>query len=271
MKSYEALTAVLAAASLAQAQWFKGAPSCAQSCLSSFWSTATTSAWPAPTAFCSANAGSSVSSCVNSACSGTSTVFQSWSSLSSSVCSAYSSCSAAGSTGVYTLTASGFTGTWGPGSWTAGPGGPGGPGGGYGGPGGWGGWGTATRTWTGGVYTVTGCEWNGNPWAGGPGGWGPGGAGGSPWAPWGAGWTAATATTTVTRTVTSGSSTFVTTGPVTVAQYVSGDVTSFSTLGAEATNAPSPTGNAAAPGKDMSNVKIMGAVLGGVVAVAGML
>lgn len=47
-----------------------------------------------------------------------------------------------------------------------------------------------TCAWPGGVYTVTGCEWNGNPWAGGPGGWARGGgAGGSPWGLWGKGWT----------------------------------------------------------------------------------
>lgn len=42
----------------------------------------------------------------------------------------------------------------------------------------WDDWRQWTRTWTGGVYTVTGCEWAGNVWAGGPGGCG---RGCSPW------------------------------------------------------------------------------------------
>ncbi len=76
--------------------------------------------------------------------------------------------------------------------------------------------------------------------------------------------------------MTQGGSTFVTTGPVTVAQAVSGSVTSISTLGAEATGngantSPAPTGNAAAAGSDTTNVKVMGALLGGLVAVVGLL
>jgi hypothetical protein len=76
-----------------------------QNCFSSFWDSAT--AWPAPTSYCTASQGASVSSCLQAACSATPTAAASYSSLSSSLCSRWSQCSSAGSTGVYTVSAPG--------------------------------------------------------------------------------------------------------------------------------------------------------------------
>ncbi|KAK4453563.1 hypothetical protein QBC34DRAFT_210285 [Podospora aff. communis PSN243] len=261
-----AVAAILAPA-LANAQWWGGAPECAQQCFSSVWETAST--WPAPTSYCGATQAPTVASCISSACSATPTAITSYSSLSASLCSRWESCSSAGSTGVLTISAPAYTGTgaWGPGGrW--GPGGPGGEG-----KGPWGAEYTGTKTWTGGVYTVTGCEWNGSPWAGGPGGWGAGGLGGSPWGNWGAGWKWSTATQTVTQiiTITTGGVTSFSTsiGLATVAQAVSGDITQTSII---TDGSARPTGNAAPGGmSDVAGVKVMGALLGGVVAVAGML
>ncbi|KAL2016295.1 hypothetical protein VTK56DRAFT_3894 [Thermocarpiscus australiensis] len=270
------VTAVLAPAVVAHAQWWGGAPECAHECFSSYWSSAAN--WPAPTSYCNAKPGASVSKCINSACEATPTAITSYSSLSASLCSRWSSCSSAGATGVYTISAPAFTGAWGPGK--------------YGGGGPWHGnnadsdndndddcdeW---TRTWTGGVYTVTGCEWNGNPWAGGPGGWGPGGAGvgWGPWAPWGKDWKWSTHTQTITRVVTVTSDGGVTAystsvGLATVAEAVSGDVTTTSLVTAQTSPTSGPQGGAAAPaGRDGAlGVKVMGALLAGFVAVAGFL
>lgn len=115
---------------------------------------------------------------------------------------------------------------------------------------------------------MTGCEWNGSPWAGGPGGW-TGGLSGNPWGNWGKGWKWSTITQTVTQVVTvtaDGSTSYSTSiGLATVAQAVNGDVTQTSII-----SGPAPTDNAAA--KDgVAGVKVMGALLGGVVAVAGLL
>jgi hypothetical protein len=110
------ISAFLGHAALAHAQWWDGAPDCAHDCFSSWWSSST--AWPAPTSYCSASQGASVSSCLKEACSATPTAVTSYSSLSSSLCSQWSSCSSAGSTGVYTISAPAFTGNWnGPGNW----------------------------------------------------------------------------------------------------------------------------------------------------------
>lgn len=291
------VAAVLASAAGANAQWFGQAPECAvsltlslhvpcnpstitnpplqQSCLKSQWSTAT-GGWPAPTEYCGAGQVAPAATCISSACAATPTAITSYSSLSSSLCEKIASCSKAGSTGVMTLTAPAFTGTGFPG-FAGGRGGPGGgpfgggggPGGAHGGPfggaGGHGPWGAdgITRTWTGGVYTVTGCPFAGSPWAGGPDGWN-GGLGGSPWGNWGAGWKWSTATKTITQvlTITEAGSTRVTTsvGLATVAQAVNGEITQVSII------AQAQETNAAAPNK---GVKAMGVVLGGVVAVAG--
>ncbi|KAK4187299.1 hypothetical protein QBC35DRAFT_236080 [Podospora australis] len=258
------IAAFLAPAVAVNGQWHGGAPECAQGCFSSFWSSATTqNAWPAPTAYCTANP---VASCVSSACSATPTAVASYASLSSSVCSQWSSCTASGTPSVYTVSAPAFTGAWGPGKY--GPPGGRNPWNGAHGDGEW------TRTWTGGVYTVTGCEWDGNPWAGGPGGWGQGGAGGSPWGYWGKDWKWSTETKTVTRVVTSVDNGITrkatSVGLATVALAASGDSTTTSFVQAQATG----NSNAAAGGRagDVEGgVKIMGAVLGGVVAVAGLL
>jgi len=113
---------------------------------------------------------------------------------------------------------------------------------------------------------VTGCPFAGSPWAGGPDGWN-GGLAGSPWGNWGAGWKWSTATKTITQvlTITEAGSTRVTTsiGLATVAQAVNGEITQVSVIAQ-----PQETGNAAAPN---AGVKAMGVVLGGVVAVAGVL
>ncbi|KAK4154840.1 hypothetical protein C8A00DRAFT_32361 [Chaetomidium leptoderma] len=287
----------LSLAALANAQWWAGAPDCAHDCFSSWYSSS--SAWPAPTHYCTASQGASVSSCLQSACSATPTAVTSYSSLSASLCAQWSSCSAAGSTGVYTISAPAFTGNW-PGPSNSRGGGPGG-----------GGrhnddqnWSQQAHTWSGGAYTLTGCEWSGNVWAGGPGGCAPSGSGGaggcSPWGPWGKGWsTLSTVTQTVTRVVTltgqGGSATGVSTsvGLGAVVLAASGDVTSTSVVAAtaeEATTTGGPaaatgtgatgtggggasaTGNAAVAGKDgVLGLKVMGAVLGGVVAVAALL
>jgi len=263
--------------------WYGGAPECAQDCFSSYW-TSSTDNWPAPTNYCGASQANDVQSCLSSACEATPTAWTSYSSLSSSLCSQWSSCTAEGSTGVYTASLPGFTGTW-DGKWDkrAGPGG-GGPGGWGPGDSSWGGWASdgwqGTKTWTGGVYTVTGCEWDGSPWAGGPGGWGAGGGrGGSPWGPWGKGWTWSTATTTVTQVITSvnGDITALSTsvGLATVAQAVSGDQTSTSIIsGAQATSGSGSGSSAAGSGKvseAAAGVKIMGALLAGFVGVAALL
>ncbi|KAK4236297.1 hypothetical protein C8A03DRAFT_17026 [Achaetomium macrosporum] len=278
-----ALIPIVASVGVVHAQWWAGAPDCAHGCFSSWWSSAT--AWPAPTSYCEATQGASVSSCISSACQATPTAAVSYSSLSSSLCSQWSSCSSAGSTGVYTVTAPAFTGYWhGPGRNGNGNG----PGGYHDWDGNWGDdrtddrseWEQWTRTWSGGVYTVTGCEWDGSPWAGGPGGCGFGGAAGSPWGPWGSGWKWNTITQTITQVVTVTSEGGVTAlstsvGLAAVAQAVSGDVTSTSVIGAvETTGAGgggSSGGGAAAGRSEMLGVKVMGAVLGGVVAVAALL
>ncbi|KAK1836981.1 hypothetical protein QBC39DRAFT_325796 [Podospora conica] len=267
------VTAVLASAAGANAQWFGQAPECVQSCLKSQWSTAT-SGWPAPTEYCGAGQAAPAATCISSACAATPTAITSYSSLSSSLCDKIASCSKAGSTGVMTLTAPAFTGTGFPGfgGGRGGPGGPGGrpgggPGGPFGGAGGHGPWGAdgITRTWTGGVYTVTGCPFAGSPWAGGPDGWN-GGLGGSPWGNWGAGWKWSTATKTITQvlTITEAGSTRVTTsiGLATVAQAVNGEITQVSVIAQ-----PQET-NGAASNKA---VQAAGVVLGGVVAVVGLL
>ncbi|KAK3310286.1 uncharacterized protein B0T15DRAFT_546814 [Chaetomium strumarium] len=188
---------------------------------------------------------------------------------------------AVGSTGVHTVTAPAFTGDWhGPGRYGNGP------------PGDWDGdghddrteWERGTRTWSGGVYTVTGCEWNGNPWAGGPGGWGAGGVAGSPWGPWGSGWKWSTLTQTITQVVTvtnpAGVTVSTSVGLAAVAQAVSGDLTSTSVIGAvDATSTGAGGGSSGAAGgggagtgsSGTLGIKVMGAVLGGVVVIAALL
>ncbi|KAI5921792.1 hypothetical protein F4810DRAFT_323744 [Camillea tinctor] len=292
--------AAILAPTAASAQWWRGAPDCAQSCLSSAWSsiasttsdtsTSTTSTfWPVQSEYCDADVGSSVGNCISSACTVTSTAWSSYSSLSSSLCSQYESCTSAGTTGVQTITYSAGPVTWAaPGGWG------GGAKGGFGGrfPGDWDGnntdysaywseWASAysgSRTWTGGVVTVTGCDFEGSPWFVGPGcGWNAQG-GFNGWVGWGAGWSAGPTTTetvTVTTTDSAGSQT-TQTGVATVAVAVSGGSTTSSIVGAVETGASS-AGNAAprlaGPGRTEGSVVtvLLGIALSAVVAVAGML
>ncbi|KAI1343404.1 hypothetical protein F5Y15DRAFT_427805 [Xylariaceae sp. FL0016] len=284
MKSSTAV-AVLAP-SAASAQWWGGAPDCAQSCLSSAWNSAsvtTSSWWPSQSEYCDTDKGNSVSSCIDSACTSTSTAFSSYSSMSSSLCSRYESCTSAGSTGVQTLTYSGGPVTWGaPGGWggngngngknfggsggfgngdgNGGPGGNGGNGGQWGGVNStdqssyWSEWASAysgSTTWTGGVVTVTGCAFEGSPWFVGPNcGWnGQGGFNG--WVGWGSGWSwgpTSTVTATITTTDSAGATT-TETGLATVAAAVSGSMTTSTTIAASSTPTSTDTvdANAAAP------------------------
>ncbi|KAI8627000.1 hypothetical protein F5Y19DRAFT_184862 [Xylariaceae sp. FL1651] len=292
------------APTIASAQWYNGAPECAQSCLSSAWvgpSGTTTSWWPQQSAYCDEGKGSSVGSCISDACTSTSSAFTSYSSLSASLCSRYASCTSAGSTGVQTITYPGGPVTWAaPGGWSKAFGGPGGPGNGnHGGPGGsgvgqWGGsngtdyshywsdWASAysgSKTWSGGVVTVTGCAFDGSPWFVGPNcGWnGQGGFNG--FVGWGAGWSwgpTQTQTVTVTTTDSAGQQT-TETAVGTVAVAVSGTLTTSSLVGvlAAETGGSSSGGSshsAAGPGPEGSVVTIfLGLGLGAVLAIAGML
>ncbi len=113
--------------------------------------------------------------------------------------------------------------------------------------------------------------------AGGPWGYG-GGEGGSPWGNWGKGWKWSTDTKTITRvlTVTDGSVTAFSTsiGLATVAQAVSGDTTQTSIVQGAAAETGGAGGNgSAAPGGSSEGLalKVMGALLGGVLVVAGFL
>ncbi|KAK9776320.1 hypothetical protein SCAR479_06932 [Seiridium cardinale] len=249
------------APTVASAQWWAGAPNCAQSCLSSAFpgsnsTTSTTSVdWPSQTDYCDSDRGSDIGSCLSSSCSATSTAWSSYSSLSSSLCSQWSSCTSAGSTGVQTITCPSGSVTWGaPGGWPTrgsnegrsdrggGPGGWGWSGSGDGDYSVWSQWASAysgSQTWTGGVITVTGCAGDGSPWYAGPGGGWNNRGGFNGWVGWGDGWSRGpTSTATVTYTTTaSGGSTSVVIGLATVAAAVSGEITSMETLGTAAATA----------------------------------
>ncbi|KAI0886165.1 uncharacterized protein GGS22DRAFT_187400 [Annulohypoxylon maeteangense] len=285
------------APSAAYAQWWKGAPGCAQSCLSTAWSSPTatvTSGWPAQSSYCNADVGSSIGSCISSACSASSssTAYSSYSSLSSSLCAAYSSCTSVGSTGVRTVTYSAGPVTWAaPGGWGskfAGP--PGFPGAADGGNATassdayrqyWSDWASAfsgSHTWTGGVATVTGCSFDGSPWFVGPGcGWnGLGGFDG--WVGWGSGWSwGPTTTETVTFTTTDSVGVTTTgTGLAAVALAVSGTLTTSTTLGSPTAtsgseNAATALGRGGVGAEGSVVTGMMGVALGVVLLVAGML
>ncbi|GAW24850.1 hypothetical protein ANO14919_144440 [Xylariales sp. No.14919] len=287
---------------VASAQWWNGAPECAQSCLSSAWagpSGTTTSWWPQQSEYCDEDNGSTIGDCISDACSATATAYTSYSSLSSSLCSRYESCTSAGSTGVQTITYSAGPVTWAtPGGWGGklfpsghGPGNGADGAGQWGGPNGtdysqyWSDWASAysgSKTWSGGVVTVTGCAFDGSPWFVGPNcGWnGLGGFNG--FVGWGSGWSwGPTQTQTVTVTTTDGSGQQTTeTGVGTVAVAISGTLTTSSIIGilaAQETGAvSSSTPNAAhrisGPGPEGSIVTVfLGLGLGAVLAVAGML
>ncbi|KAI1178894.1 hypothetical protein F4777DRAFT_39734 [Nemania sp. FL0916] len=156
----------------------------------------------------------------------------------------------------------------------------------------WSDWASAysgSKTWSGGVVTVTGCAFDGSPWFVGPScGWnGLGGFNG--FVGWGSGWSwgpTETKTVTVTTTDKDGHET-VETGLGTLAVAVSGTLTTSSLVGAlaQATggstdgsgsgddgNGSGSTANAAAPRGEGSIVTVlMGFGLGAVLAVAGML
>ncbi|KAI0845859.1 hypothetical protein F5Y00DRAFT_265193 [Daldinia vernicosa] len=312
--------AIVLAPAAASAQWWRGAPGCAlysitayslqptnvsvsplkQSCLSSAWSSPTatiTSDWPAQSEYCDSDHGSSINSCISSACatSESSTAFESYTSLSSSLCSQYSECTSAGSTGVRTVTYSGGSVTWAaPGGWRGGAKALGGPFRNGNGPPNasdissavdsyreyWSEWASAfesSRTWTGGVATVTGCDFAGSPWFVGPGcGWNElGGFNG--WVGWGSGWSwgpTTTETVTFTTTDTAGATT-TGTGLAAVALAVSGSLTTSTTLGTPTATGGAESGAAPvgmSPGAESSVVTgMMGVALGAILVVAGML
>lgn len=294
--------AIALAPAAASAQWWGGAPECAQTCLSSAWSSVSATAaatggngwWPKQSDYCADDKRSNVQDCLAKDCSATPTAVSSYSSLASSLCSAWSSCTAAGSTGVQTITYPGGPVTWGaPGGWSGMGGNVNGPrGGNFGGPGGAGGWGgdssdskvwsewadaySGSKTWTGGVVTVTGCVGNGSPWFAGPGGGWNNMGGFNGWVGWGKGWhwgSTVTETVTYTTTLSDGKvSEF--TGLATVAAAVSGDLTTSTTLGAAtSTHTSSDNAGARIGGSSEGGIVtgMMGIALGAVVLVAGML
>ncbi|TGJ78172.1 hypothetical protein E0Z10_g10595 [Xylaria hypoxylon] len=263
---------------VASAQWWNGAPECAQSCLSSAWAgptSTTTSWWPQQSEYCDEDSGSTIGNCISDACSATATAYTSrannhllrW------------SCDV------------GHARRWGGKLFPSGHG----PGNGNGGAGQWGGpngtdysqywsdWASAysgSKTWTGGVVTVTGCAFDGSPWFVGPNcGWnGLGGFNG--FVGWGSGWSwgpTQTQTITVTTTDSSGQQT-TETGVGTVAVAVSGTLTTSSIVGvlaqetSSSTSEPNAANRMSGPGPEGSIVTVfLGLGLGAVVAVAGML
>lgn len=107
---------------------------------------------------------------------------------------------------------------------------------------------------------MTGCEWQGSPWAGGPNK----GGGYGPWGQWGNAWSWSTTTIAAATGTVSGIEVI---APATVAVAVSGEVSSTTTLGVFGAQV---TGNGAAGGGDVG-VRVAGAVLAGVVAVVALL
>lgn len=182
---------------------------------------------------------------------------------------------------MYTVSWPGPSGGWGPGGgnsegWSS----SGGRGGGFGGKGGaGGGWGGWTSSYTASVVTVTGCPWDGSPWIG-PGGDGDD-AGWGGWGDWGHGWTWSTRSTTVTERVTAtDGSVIVSTGLAQVAEAVSGDVTSTTTLTGSAASATTTSASSTGSGSTSAagagtkvdrGVIAAGAVLGGLVGVMAVL
>jgi hypothetical protein len=147
----------------------------------------------------------------------------------------------------------------------------------------WSDWASAysgSKTWSGGVVTVTGCAFEGSPWFVGPNcGWnGLGGFNG--FVGWGSGWSwgpTQTQTVTVTTTDSQGAQTTAT-EVAAVAVAVSGTLTTSSVISgvlAQATGTSSPNAAprvAGGPGAEGSIVTILlGVGLGAVVAVASLL
>jgi hypothetical protein len=175
---------------------------------------------------------SGLESCISSACDGQDDKFTSYSSRRSSLCSEFSSCS---STGTYTYSFKTPDGPWS---------------------------GHFTKTWSSDKVVYTGCPWNGDGW-GFP-FWGGLGYGDDDfWGSLGPGWKHATVTTTVASASTS--------AVVTLEQAVSGDTTTFRTLGLAAQETSGTKSPNAAPTGSLNGVKVVGAALGAVVVAAGML
>ncbi|KAK6839752.1 hypothetical protein PG987_005618 [Apiospora arundinis] len=284
------------APAVVSADWWGGAPECAQSCLSSAYASATASAssssnngapyWPAQSDYCNSDKGNKISSSEL---------------LALLAMGLVHGRRLHGRPHRHPARRSrdlGRPGGWGPNN---GPNGGsknfGGNGGGMGNWGGngqnggfgnnqqWSEWASAysgSKTWTGGVVTVTGCMNDGSPWFSGPGcGWNQHG-GFNGWVGWGNGWKwGATTTSTVTVTTTDAAnnnavSTF--TGLATVAAAISGDLTTSTTIGI-ATSTGSANGNGAARvggspvgGSEGSMITgMMGIGLGAVIVIAGML
>jgi hypothetical protein len=117
------------------------------------------------------------------------------------------------------------------------------------------------KTWPTGDVVYTGCPWNGDGW-GFP-FWGGLGYGDDFWNDTRPGWKHATVTTTVTSASNS--------AVVTLEQAVSGDTTTFRTLGLAQETTGTGSSTNAAPTGSLNGVKVVGAALGAVVVAAGML
>ncbi|MBE3049741.1 hypothetical protein IMZ48_46045 [Candidatus Bathyarchaeota archaeon] len=202
-------------------------------CVSSFWEKAE----PSPTAFCDGK--DDLPSCISSACSGSADEWTSYSTRSASLCSEYLSCS---STGTYTYSYQTPSGDW----WGGGRRG-----------------GDDDKAWpTEGDVVVTGCPWNGDGW-GFP-YWGGLGYGGDFWDDMGPGWARATVTTTV-----KGSEG--TNEVLVVEEAVSGDVSTLRTVGSEAMETGSADGDSGAAAGGGQGVVAVGAALGAVIALVGLM
>ena len=203
-------------------------------CVSSFWETAD----PSPTAFCDGKG--DLPSCISSACSGEGDQWTSYSTLSESLCSEYLSCD---STGTYTYSYQTPSGDW----WGGGRHG-----------------GDKDKSWPTGDVVVTGCPWNGDGW-GFP-YWGGLGYGDKFWDDMGPGWERATVTTTVQGESTS--------EVMVVEEAHSGDVSTIRTVGLEAVetgSSDSDEDDSGAPAVEAQGVLVMGAALGAVMALVGLM
>jgi len=216
----------------------KGGSGCARDCVSEYWETAE----PTPTAFC--ESGSQLESCISSACADEGDEYESYADRSSSLCSEFLSCE---STGTYTYTHKTPDGDW-----------PfGGRGGGRGGD---------DKSWPTGEVVVTGCPWNGDGW-GFP-FWGGLGYGDNFWDEVATGWDRETVTTTVSAESMS--------AVVTIEQAVSGDQSTFRTIGLQAAETGGSETNGGESGAssvlgDHEAVKAVGIALAAVVAMVGLL
>lgn len=202
-------------------------------CVSSFWETAD----PSPTAFCDGKGG--LHSCISSACSHEGDQWTAYSSRSASLCHEYLSC---GSTGTYTYTYQTPSGDWWGGGWR----------------------GDKDKSFPTGEVVVTGCPWHGDGW-GFP-YWGGLGYGNKFWDDMGPGWERATVTTTVHGGGTP--------QVMVLEEAHSGDVSTIRTVGLEAVetgSSDSDGGDSGAPAVGGQSVLAMGAALGAVIALIGLM